>query len=83
MCLVRVTMLDMRKYCDDPHQKAVLMDVMASSSYKDCPSDFGDLDREKRTAVLKADDSELLLDFSGEVAVLRAGEGKTMGPKPN
>jgi hypothetical protein len=67
---------DMRKYYDDHHEKAVLMDVMASSSFKDCPSEFGDLDREKRTAVLKADDSELLLDVSGKSPVLRAEEGQ-------
>lgn len=52
------------------------MDVMASSPFKNCPSEFGDLDREKRTAVLKADDSELFLDVSGEEPVLRAGEGQ-------
>jgi hypothetical protein len=57
---------------------AVMMDVVARSSFKEVNDDpeIGELDRSARTAELRVDGAEYLLDVSGDGPVLKSGGGK-------
>lgn len=57
---------------------AVMMDVVADSSFKEVNDDpaIGELDRSARTAELRVDGEEYLLDVSGDEPVLKSGGGK-------
>lgn len=71
---------DIRRYYDDHHECAVMMDVMAGSPFRDHGEHFGQLDRGGRTAVLKADGAQNVLDVSGDEAVLTTDDGIVLHP---
>lgn len=65
----------------ETHRKyAAVMDVMASSPLKNASDEIGELDLKQRTAELRADDAEYILDISGDAPVLRGGDGKNLHP---
>lgn len=63
------------------HRKhAVMMDVMAASPLKDASDEIGELDLEQRTAELRSDGTEVVLDFSADTPTMRTDNGKDLHP---
>lgn len=58
-----------------------MMDAMASSSFREHEEFFGELDRAGLTADLKVDDTEILLDVSGDEPVLKQMKGRLCTPQ--
>jgi hypothetical protein len=54
---------------------AVLMDVVASSPLKDSGDEIGELDVDQRTAQLKSDGTDFILDVSGDTPTMRTDAG--------
>ncbi|MGY4544376.1 hypothetical protein ACVWY0_004320 [Arthrobacter sp. UYNi723] len=67
---------DLRSHFATHREFAILMDVMADSSFREHDEYFGELDREGRTAALETDDTENLLDLSGDEPVLKTDDGQ-------
>jgi hypothetical protein len=59
---------------------AMMMDVVASSPFREHEGEFGELDRGARTADLKADGVEYRLDVSGEEPSLSLDNGQALHP---
>jgi hypothetical protein len=71
---------DLARYYAAYRKYAVLMDVVASSPLKGAGDEIGELDLDERTAVLRSDGSEFVLDFSGDTPTMRTDEGKPLHP---
>lgn len=67
----------LRENFKDHHEYALMMDVIASSSFRDYEEHFGEMDRSARTAVIQSDGTEAVLDISGDVPVLTSEDGKS------
>lgn len=67
----------LRENFKDHREYAVMMDVVASSSFRDYESHFGEMNRETRTAVIQSDGTEAVLDISGDKPVLTSEDGKS------
>ncbi|MBG0738955.1 hypothetical protein IV500_05895 [Paeniglutamicibacter antarcticus] len=59
----------------DHREYAVMMDVAAGSPFNDSDAHFGEFCRADRTAVIKTDGIENLLDVSGDEPVLKPTDG--------
>lgn len=64
------------KHFGSHREYAAMMDVVASSSFKDSEEHLGELDRSARTAVIRTDGTENLLDVSGDEPVLKTEDGQ-------
>lgn len=71
---------DLASYYASHRKYAVMMDVMASSSLKNASDEIGELDLEKRTAALRADGTEFILDISGDIPTMGMEDGKDLHP---
>nr|WP_139187321.1 hypothetical protein [Pseudarthrobacter chlorophenolicus] len=71
---------DLRRQYESHCEYAAMMDVVADSSFQDAESYLGELDRSARTAELRADGAEYLLDVSGEEPTLKTDDGKPLHP---
>jgi hypothetical protein len=73
---------DLRRHYESHREYAVMMDVVSGSSFKGVNDDpeIGELDRSARTAELKVDGAEYLLDVSGSEPALKTDEGKALHP---
>lgn len=67
----------LRENFKDHREYAVMMDVVASSSFRDYEEHFGEMNRDARTAVIQSDGTEAVLDISGDEPVLATEDGKT------
>jgi hypothetical protein len=66
---------DLKGNYQSHREYAVMMDAVASSSFRGAEQLLGELGRHGRTAVIKADGTEHLLDVSGDVPVLKTEDG--------
>lgn len=65
-----------RKHFEGHREYAAMMDVVAGSSFCDSEEHLGELDRSARTAVIRTDGTENLLDVSGDEPVLKTEDGQ-------
>lgn len=70
----------LRNYFASHREYATMMDVMAISSFRDHEEYFGEMNRSGRTAEVKVDDIEIVLDLSGFDPVLKTEDGKALHP---
>lgn len=71
---------DLRKHYEEHREYAVMMDAVASSSFRDAEDHIGVMDRKYRTAELKVDGTEYVLDVSGDEPSLRGDGDTTLHP---
>jgi hypothetical protein len=71
---------ELRGHFKSHREYAVMMDVVADSSFRDSGDLVGEMDREARTAELKVDDNEYILDVSGAESTLRTNGGDALHP---
>lgn len=71
---------DLRRYYESHREYTVMMDVVADSSFRGAESSLGELDRSARTAELRADGAEYVLDVSGAEPALKTSDGSALHP---
>lgn len=70
----------LRRDYESFREYAVMMDVVADSSFRDAESSVGALDRSARTAELRADGAEYVLDVSADEPALTTDDGTPLHP---
>lgn len=65
---------------EDPGRRGIAVEGQPPSSFRDHAEYFGEMNHNGRTAEIKVDDTEIVLDLSGFDPVLKTEDGKAFHP---